>query len=168
MFWKLSSSCPGDACGFVRSAAVLLGHFAAAHTWPCITNVRAGEMVSAHLRDGFTFLHIYHHRRGSATFSDHLIMLNITRSRSTASSPCSAYVPTLSPAEQLAMQCELLFVSRFGYNGSCSSPQSTATCRPHRSPQTTTARRWPGAKERGRGREERKGEDHENIFFKKI
>ncbi|XP_006651033.1 putative E3 ubiquitin-protein ligase SINA-like 9 [Oryza brachyantha] len=107
--------CPGDACGFVGSAAALLDHFAAAHNWPCTTNVRAGEMVSAHLRDGFTFLRVHHHRRGSATFSDHLIMLNVTRE------PLGRAISVLCirphAAEQPAMQCELLFVSRFGYNG---------------------------------------------------
>uniref|UniRef100_J3LZY1 Uncharacterized protein n=1 Tax=Oryza brachyantha TaxID=4533 RepID=J3LZY1_ORYBR len=126
MFWRLSSSCPRDACGFVRSAAALLDHFAAAHnwSWSCTTN-----------RDDFTFLRVYHHRRGSATFSDHLITLNVTRG------PLGRIISVLCiqrrVAEQSAMQCEVLFVSRFGYNGSCSSPQAA------------TAHRRPRAKERG-------------------
>ncbi|KAB8098158.1 hypothetical protein EE612_027157, partial [Oryza sativa] len=116
--------CPGERCGFVGSTVALQDHIAATHSWPCTTNVRAGETVSVHLRDGLAFLRVHHHRRrGSATYSDHLIMLNVTREpygRAVSVlciRPHAAAEHQVSPPPPPAMQCELLLVSRFGYDG---------------------------------------------------
>uniref|UniRef100_A0A0D9ZUD4 RING-type E3 ubiquitin transferase n=1 Tax=Oryza glumipatula TaxID=40148 RepID=A0A0D9ZUD4_9ORYZ len=93
-------------------------------SWPCTTNVRAGETVSVHLRDGLAFLRVHHHRRGgSATYSDHLIMLNVTREpygrvvSVLCIRPHAAAEHQVSSPPPPAMQCELLLVSRFGYDG---------------------------------------------------
>ncbi|XP_052155399.1 putative E3 ubiquitin-protein ligase SINA-like 6 [Oryza glaberrima] len=116
--------CPGERCGLVGSTAALLDHIAATHSWPCTTNVRAGETVSVHLRDGLAFLRVHHHRRrGSATYSDHLIMLNVTREpygrvvSVLCIRPHAAAEHQVSSPPPPAMQCEFLLVSRFGYDG---------------------------------------------------
>uniref|UniRef100_A0A0D3G3C8 RING-type E3 ubiquitin transferase n=1 Tax=Oryza barthii TaxID=65489 RepID=A0A0D3G3C8_9ORYZ len=116
--------CPGERCGLVGSTAALLDHIAATHSWPCTTNVRAGETVSVHLRDGLAFLRVHHQRRrGSATYSDHLIMLNVTREpygrvvSVLCIRPHAAAEHQVSSPPPPAMQCELLLVSRFGYDG---------------------------------------------------
>ena len=45
--------CPQADCGFARSTAALLDHFADAHGWPCTTELRAWVCVEVQLCDGF-------------------------------------------------------------------------------------------------------------------
>uniref|UniRef100_A0A0E0PHN7 SIAH-type domain-containing protein n=1 Tax=Oryza rufipogon TaxID=4529 RepID=A0A0E0PHN7_ORYRU len=97
--------CPGESCGFAGSTAALLDHFAAAHAWPCVADVRAGETHRLH--DGFNF-HRVEHRGGG----DHrLIMLNMTREPLGRAISVLCIHPHAAPAAE--MQCELrLHVSR--------------------------------------------------------
>uniref|UniRef100_A0A0E0KYL6 RING-type E3 ubiquitin transferase n=1 Tax=Oryza punctata TaxID=4537 RepID=A0A0E0KYL6_ORYPU len=104
--------CPGEACGFAGSTAALLDHFAAAHSWPCITDVRTGETYRLH--DGFNFHRVEHHPGDG----DHrLIMLNMTREPLGRAISVLCIHPHAAPAAE--MQCELrLYVSRPGDGGS--------------------------------------------------
>ncbi|KAF8765994.1 hypothetical protein HU200_007929 [Digitaria exilis] len=96
--------CPGKACGFIGSTAALLDHFAATHTWPIATNVRAGERFTARLRFGFNFV-------------ERLFLLNWTReSLGDAVSVICIHPHATGSASDAQAQCELVF-SRYGDDG---------------------------------------------------
>jgi E3 ubiquitin-protein ligase SIAH1 len=65
--------CPADACGFAGSTEALLGHFAAAHGWPCTTDTRPWMCVKLNLRDGFNAVSV------RASCQQHLFLLNVVR-----------------------------------------------------------------------------------------
>ncbi|KAJ1261684.1 hypothetical protein BS78_09G049300 [Paspalum vaginatum] len=127
--------CPGESCGFIGSTTALLGHFAAAHSWPCTTKGRVGETLSISLRDGFNFLLLANHagdgdRRGdtAGTAPRLLFLLNVAQERlGRAISVFCIHPHVDTTADDTAggvdegplpsMQCSLVF-SRYG-DGLC-------------------------------------------------
>ncbi|KAK3140697.1 hypothetical protein QOZ80_5AG0404510 [Eleusine coracana subsp. coracana] len=65
--------CPGKACSFVGSAALLQDHLVAQHEWPCTAEVSAAAAFDVNLRDGFNFLAAV---RGQNRY---LFLLNVAR-----------------------------------------------------------------------------------------
>uniref|UniRef100_A0A0A9E324 SIAH-type domain-containing protein n=1 Tax=Arundo donax TaxID=35708 RepID=A0A0A9E324_ARUDO len=87
--------CPGEACDFIGTMAVLMDHFSGVHSWPCTTKVRAGkkcpvlqdlgklcrEYLNIRLHDGFYFVladHTDNSQGAAASASPHyLFLLNV-------------------------------------------------------------------------------------------
>nr|CAB3463970.1 unnamed protein product [Digitaria exilis] len=108
--------CPGKACGFVGSTAALLDHFAATHSWPIATNVRAGERFTARLRYGFNFVLLADDDGG--VDQKRLFLLNWTRDSlgDAVSVICIHPHASGGSASDAQPQCELVF-SRYGDDG---------------------------------------------------
>ncbi|CAN6331442.1 unnamed protein product [Urochloa humidicola] len=105
--------CPGNACGFVGSTAMIVDHFKAVHGWPCTTMVRAVATddedddedyeFNVCLHDGFNFL-----LADCPTDSIlYLFLLNVVRQPH----GCSISVVRIHPHndESMEMQCKLRY-----------------------------------------------------------
>ena len=76
--------CPDEACSFIGSMAALMGHITSIHSWPSTTTeVRAGDIFTVRLHDGFNFVCANDTTFGfggaTASSRQYLLLLNVVR-----------------------------------------------------------------------------------------